>query len=240
VPDVAPLDRAIARYVSSRTDRVGVAAYDAKTGTTYILDGHGRFECGSTVKVQIMGAVLHRAQQEQRPLSGFEAGEMVPMIEQSDNDAATALWNSVGGTVGVGEFDREVGMDETTPDLHWGLTTTTAWDDVRLLRDFAYPNEVLDRRGRMYGLHLMEEVEDDQRWGVSAGPGDDATVAIKNGWLPLPDELAWRIDSMGWIKGDGRDYVIAVLTDHNPSMGYGIETVETVSRMVWSELAPST
>ena len=238
-PDVAPLSRDVARYVASRSDQVGVAVYDARSGTTFVLDARGGFECGSIVKVQIMGTVLQRAQQEHRNRSSFEASNMVPMIEESDNDAATNLWNEVGGTVGVEGFDHDAGMQETTTDLHWGLTLTTAWDNVRLVRTFAYPNAVLTTASRRYGLNLMEHVADDERWGVSAGPGVEDTVALKNGWLPLPDDRAWRINSIGWVHGDGRNYVIAVLTDHNPSMSYGVDTVETVSRMVWNELGPA-
>ena len=98
----------------------------------------------------------------------------------------------------------------------WGLTKTTALDEVRLVKRFAYPDSLLADAGRRYGLDLMEHVENDQYWGVSAGVAQGTTVALKNGWLPLAG-AGWQVNSIGWISGHGRDYVLAVLSDRNPS-----------------------
>jgi beta-lactamase class A len=233
-PDTSPLGQAFTRYVGSRSDRVGVAVYDAHTGTTWTLNPAGEFQTASVVKVQIMGAILHRAQVEGRGLTTFERQNIVPMIEVSDNNAATNLWNSVGGASGVAAFDHLAGMTATTPNSSWGLTTTTAPDNVRLVRDYAFPSSALADRWRAFGVNLMEHVVDWQRWGVSAGATPGTTVALKNGWLPLSDSAQWRINSIGWISGNGRDYVIAVLTDHNPSMQYGIDTIEAISHKAWN------
>ena len=65
------------------------------------------------------------------------------MIQRSDNHAATTLWNLLGGANSVEAFDRLVPMPATTPHPAWGLTTTTAADNVRLLCDFAFPNATL-------------------------------------------------------------------------------------------------
>jgi hypothetical protein len=233
-PDTAPLGASFTNYVASRSDRVGIAVYDTHTGTTWTLNPSGRFQTASIVKVQIMGAVLRRAQVEHRGLTSFEQQNIVPMIEQSDNNAATNLWNSVGGASGVAAFDHLAGMTATTPNASWGLTTTTPTDNVRLVRDYAFPSSVLDAHWRSYGLNLMEHVVDWQRWGVSAGAEPGTTVALKNGWLRLGDSAQWRINSIGWVTGHGRDYVIAVLTDHNASMQYGVDTIESVSRKAWN------
>jgi List-Bact-rpt repeat protein/beta-lactamase family protein len=233
-PDTAPLGSAFTNYVASRSDRVGVAIYDTHTGTTWTLNPDGRFQTASIVKVQIMGTVLHRAQVQGRGLTPFEQQNLVPMIEQSDNNAATNLWNSVGGASGVAAFDRLAGLTNTTPNVAWGLTTTTAPDNVRLVRDYAFGSTALDPQWRAYGLNLMEHVVSWQRWGVSAGATPGTTVALKNGWLPLNDSAVWRINSIGWISGHGRNYVIAVLTDHNSSMQYGVDTIEAIARMAWN------
>ncbi|MGZ4590928.1 MAG: hypothetical protein ACXV2I_09095 [Actinomycetes bacterium] len=42
--------------------------------------------------------------------------------------------------------------------------------------------------------------------------------------------------SIGRVSGDGRDYVIAVLTDRNPTMDYGVRTIEGVSRAAFAQL----
>jgi hypothetical protein len=81
----------------------------------------------------------------------------------------------------------------------------------------------------------MEHVENDQDWGVSAGLAQGTTVALKNGWLPLAG-AGWQVNSIGWISGHGRDYVLAVLSAHNPSYAYGIDTIGAISRRIFSEL----
>ena len=37
--------------------------------------------------------------------------------------------------------------------------------------------------------------------------------------------------------GDGRDYLLAILSSDNPSEEYGIDTVDLVSSVIWSALA---
>ena len=238
VADTAALGAAFSRYLRSRTSRVGIAVYDATTHTTYGLNQAATFQTASIVKAQILGAVLQRAQAQRRPLTAVERANLAAMIQRSDNHAATTLWKGLGGASGVAAFDRLVPMPATTPHAAWGLTTTTAADNVRLLRTFAFPNATLTPRHRSYGLSLLEQVVRDQRWGVAAGVAPTAVVALKNGWLPLSDPAHWRINSVGWVKGERRNYAVAVLTDHNPSMQYGIDTIQQLSRMVWNVLVP--
>src|SRR5437879_11154694 len=109
---------------------------------------------------------------------------------------------------------------------------------VKLVRTLVQKNQLYVARRQRYALDLMEHVTDWQRWGVSAGPDEetDATIALKNGWLPVGDERQWIVNSIGWIDGPGRNYILAVLTDHNSSQGYGIDTIQSISRYVWSGL----
>jgi hypothetical protein len=46
------------------------------------------------------------------------------------------------------------------------------------------------------------------------------------------------VNSIGYVNGDGRDYLIAVLTSANTTEAQGIETVEGLSKLAWQELAP--
>ena len=57
---------------------------------------------------------------------------------------------------------------------------------------------------------------------------------MKNGWLP--DSSGWHVNSIGAFTGKGRNYLIAVLTDDNPSEQYGIDTIEAVARVVHRDL----
>ena len=83
----------------------------------------------------------------------------------------------------------------------------------------------------------MEKVESDQDWGVSAGVPAGTTIALKNGWLPL-GPADWQVNSIGWVAGNGRNYVLAVLTRGSPTEAYGIQTIQAVARAVFAQLGP--
>lgn len=72
--------------------------------------------------------------------------------------------------------------------------------------------------------------------GDPAGRPADVTWHVKNGWLPRPGRH-WRVHSIGGFDGHGEDYMIVVLTQDTPSMGYGIATIERVARTVHHSLA---
>ena len=232
-----PFNAALQSFVASRSGRVSVSAYDATTGATYSYNAGAQHMTASIVKVAILGTLLREAQDAHRSLTSTERSVATRMIEQSDNTAATTLWNQVGQGPGLKAFMNKVGMPSTTPgtDGLWGLTSTNAPDQVRLVRTVAYPNAVLNDSSRAYEESLMRAVTPSQKWGVSAGVAAGTTVALKNGWLPRTD--GWVTNSIGHIRGGSRDYVIAVLQSGDPTMSYGIATVEHVSGMVWVGLA---
>jgi beta-lactamase class A len=239
VPDAGspfPFAAQLQAYLATRSGHVSVSVFDATSGATYSFNPGTRYVTASIVKVAILGTVLRQAQDAHRALTSAEGSLATSMIEQSDNNAATALWNDAGQGPGVGSFMSKVPMPSTTPGSngYWGLTATNAPDQVRLVRTVAYPNEVLSNASRGYEESLMRAVTPSQKWGVSGGVPASATVALKNGWLPRSD--GWEINSIGHISSATRNYVIAVLTSGDPSMSYGITTVQNVSSMAWQHL----
>ncbi len=224
-------------YIKSRSSTVSVAVYDAENGQTYLYNPNLRFDTASIVKATIMANLLRQTEIHHTSLTPEERSLMPPMIEDSNNYDASQLWNLSGGAWGIDQFLRAAGMDQTTPgaDGFWGLTQTSALDQVDLVRDYAYPNQLLGNPQRNYGLYLMEHVVSWEDWGVSGGIPSGATVALKNGWLPIGAQ-GWEINSIGYINGVGRNYVVGVLTRNNPSEGYGIATIEGISHIIWNEL----
>ena len=240
-----PLTTAAVSYLSSRAGTVMAAVYDIKTGQTWTL-GHGRPQAeASIVKVDILEALL--AQHSASRLSAGDRALAAQMIEDSDNDAATSLWDSVGSASGIRTYNTAARLTHTTPSAcvscpgfpwpGWGLSTTLPTDQIILLQRLVEPNTLLTSAARRYALSLMENVAPAQRWGVSGGVPAQATVALKNGWLPLNDAgTDWQINSVGWISGSGRDYLMAVLTTGNPDEQYGIDTISQLATMVWANL----
>jgi hypothetical protein len=85
---------------------------------------------------------------------------------------------------------------------------------------------VLSAPSRSYALYLMAHVVASQRWGVPAGASRKVTVHVKNGWLPYPGAKDWNINSIGAFTSSSINYQIAMLTNGNPSMAYGITTIQ--------------
>lgn len=228
---------AFLNFVHSRSSTVSVAVYDAQNGQTYLYNPGLRFDTASIVKATIMADLLHQAEVSGRPLTAEEQALMVPMIEQSNNNDASALWNFAGRSAGINRFLQLAGMNQTTPGRYgyWGLTQTSALDQVKLVRDYAYSNPLIANPGRNYALYLMEHVVSWEDWGVSGGVPRTATIALKNGWLPIGSG-GWEINSIGYINGSGRNYVVAVLSRNNPSESYGITTIQGISGILWREL----
>jgi hypothetical protein len=231
-----PFEAEVRSYLATRSGQASVAVFDARTGTTYSYAAGSRFVTASVVKASVLATLLQQAEHSRRSLTTTERTLAAQMIRHSDNAAATTLWNQVGKGPGVRAFLRQAGMASTTPGPggYWGLTATTAPDQVRLVRALAYPTTVLGNASRDYEETLMRTVTPSQRWGVTGGVPSAATVALKNGWLPRSN--GWVINSVGHVRGADRDYAIAVLTSGSPSMGYGIATVEHLSALVWTRL----
>jgi Beta-lactamase enzyme family len=240
-----PLGAAAAAYVSSRAGVVLAAVYDLHTGQTWDLGQGQPQDEASVVKLDVLETLLAERGRSGTGLSASDQTLAEEMIEDSDNDAATSLWYEVGGASGIRSFNSAAELADTTPSPcvtcagfpwpGWGLTTTVPGDQLTLLRALVEPNRLLTDAERSYALSLMENVTPDQRWGVSGGVPAQATVALKNGWLPLNSaDSDWQINSVGWISGSGRDYLMAVLTTGNSTEQYGIDTIDQLSAMVWN------
>lgn len=229
---------ALRAYLSKRTGSITVAVYDADNGQTELYRPGIAEQTASIVKVDILATLLWQEQGRHSPLDEDDLQLATGMIEDSNNDDASSLWDEVGGGSGVSRFDRVAGLTETAPNTegYWGETTTTALDQIRLLEHLAFANPLLDSASRSYELGLMEHVVGYEDWGVSTGP-TAATVALKNGWLPLAID-DWQINSVGYVDGNGRDYLIAVLTTGDPTESYGIGTIDAISSSIWGELTP--
>jgi beta-lactamase class A len=239
-----PLGPSVQAYLAGRSGTVRVAVYDLATGQEWTLGSGAPQREASIVKVDILEALL-----SQRPggLTVNDKSLAQQMIEDSDNTAATSLWDTVGAASGIGSYNSQAGLTETTPSPcvtctgfpwpGWGLTTTTPADQITLLRRLVEPGGPLTSTQRTYALSLMENVTAGQAWGVSSGVPAGVTVALKNGWLPLDNaQTDWQINSIGWVSGGGKNYLLAMMSTGNPGEQYGINTLDSVGSMVWNAM----
>ena len=232
----ARLARDIRAAGRGRVSIVSVRVDDAGRRLGCWFHGARHFDSASVVKVTILGALLRKALDRHRYLTSTEAAEAYAMITVSDNNAASALWAELGHRY-LQHFLNLAKMKETVlgPGGYWGLTQITAHDEVLLLRLLLRKNRVLDTASRRYALSLMAQVIPSERWGVPAGAPTRLTVHVKNGWLPRATH-GWRIHSIGCFTGRGGGYSIVVLTENNPTMAYGVRTIEAIARVIHRDL----
>jgi hypothetical protein len=226
------LHEAIADYVKARHGTVSAAVYDNNAKQLMVFRPKVRGRTASIVKADILETLLHRTGGH---LSDDQRETATAMIENSDNDAATKLWDEDGGAPGVKAYNDDLGLSQTTPNVDWGDTETSAADQVTLVRElFNRKSTLLTKSSRSYQRMLMRHVEADQRWGIGAGVPTSASFGNKNGWLPVDeDHDLWAVNSIGWVRGNGKGYEIAVITQHNATEGYGITTINHISGITW-------
>ncbi|RNL73933.1 serine hydrolase [Streptomyces sp. I6] len=159
------LNRDIARAVQGRKSTLSFTVWDSGTGLRCPSRPDAHYDSASTVKVTIMTATLLRAQQEGRPLTPWERYNLRLMITESDNTAATNLYDSLGMPF-LQYTLRRCGMLDTflNPGGQWGLTQVTAHDEMKQLDVYTVNDTVLSPKNQTYGLRLMNEVVPAQRW----------------------------------------------------------------------------
>ncbi|MEU0149339.1 serine hydrolase [Streptomyces sp. NPDC006288] len=205
---------------------VSVAVLDTTNGAGASY-GDGAYDTASIVKVDILAALLLRAQGEGRMLNGAEQARAEAMITRSDNASATELLRAVGGEDALDAANERLGLTGTKAAHAWGLTRTTAADQVRLLRAVFGTASELSAASRAFLTELMGQVEADQRWGVSAaGTG----CALKNGWMPRTTTGLWDVNSIGRVESGGHTLLMAVLSRGHTTKEAGIALVESVAR----------
>jgi beta-lactamase class A len=172
-------------------------------------------------------------------LTGGQEDDVEAMIEHSDNAAADRLFRVVGRDAGLGRYNAVLGLHETVLNTQglWGLSTTSAADQLLLLRALVSSGSPLTAASRRYALNLLGQVEADQRWGVSAAGDPGSTTLNKNGWLGVDaDRGRWAINSAGVVRVGGHQVLMAVLSQHQPDFSTGVGRVERAARMLAATL----
>ncbi|GIF50975.1 beta-lactamase class A [Asanoa ferruginea] len=222
----------VAAYVAD-VGNLSVAVRDRTSGVALTV-GTGRFQTASIVKVDILAALLLYAQQRILTITDADRSAAKKMITASDNVAATALYRRIGGKAGLTAANKVFGMTETLPQAGWGVTTTTAADQIRLLTSLTDEQGPLDDDSRTYLFDLMSQVEADQAWGVSAAGLPTTRVYLKNGWDTYNAD--WQVNTIGRLVEPGHDWLVAVLSNHDKTQADGVKKVEAVARYAVDEL----
>lgn len=221
-------------YLASLNAQVGVAVYDTTNQRYYTYNGDSQFIMASSMKVLIMLTFFDMIEQQAREATDNEMSMLTTMIENSNNDSASELYyHSIGGSSGVVNFLQKIGVSGLVPSSDvdgWGYTLITPQAMVDVLGKLQMGKILLERH-RTVALQLMQNVEDDQRFGVGTSAPAGATVALKDGWVIGPDNL-WAVNSSGIVTVKQGSYVIAVYTGGQPSMDSAQAILEQTCRLV--------
>ncbi|HVW35641.1 MAG TPA: serine hydrolase, partial [Acidimicrobiia bacterium] len=235
--EVTPTDRLeeAARYAAGREGTAGFALVDTVNGKV-----HGNaasavaMRTASIVKVIIGMRLFALAQEQHRNLTPAEQSDLSAMIRASDNDAATRLWDELGGPAVIAWIRQVTGVRATAPPANpeeWGFSTTTAHDMAVILSALTHAKGITAAH-RDALLREMRQVIPAQRWGV-ADAVHRSNPAVKNGWYPDTDAPVWRVLCTGIVDDGPRPnrWVIVIATRYPNTLGqgYGEETCTGVA-----------
>lgn len=227
----------VLKIVSAGSDKFGVFLTDLRSGGTYSFNGDYASQNASMVKVMTALMALRKAG---GLLTGENAGVATKMITQSDNASAETLWAYGGGADAYQKLAEELEMTHTHRQEgrnDWSWTWTTPSDQVLLLKYITEGGTAaFTAEQGAYVYDLMGKVTDDQTWGVGAPKSAMVAVHLKNGWVQFKStDNLWAVNSMGTVKGDDRDYRMAVMT-RVPDFATGRALTSEVGRQVFSIL----
>lgn len=230
--EAAELDAALHEYADQTGADISAAVYETATGKAWYYNPSGSYLEASLVKVPILLTLLRQATAENRELTLEEEYLAVMMIEYSDNEATTSLYQAVGGAPELARTYELLGVTETQASEIWGANPTGVEDQLKIARAVLDGVDWINGDLQAYAVELMENVDAGQRWGIGAGLSDGgAEVALKNGWLQ-DDDLAWDVGSVGFVRSSGAEYAVVVLTSGTSTMEDGVSVVEDVASVI--------
>jgi hypothetical protein len=215
--------------VSSHLSQLSVGVIDTATGAKALYHGSEHYHTASIAKADILAAMLYLDQRAPTSATARDSGLAAEMIDQSSDAAATRLWTAIGGGPGMAVANKALKLRQTIPGpaASWGLTRTTVADQLQLLTDLTAGTSALGADGRNDALGLLSDGMAAQQWGVSAAASPGTAFAVTDGWLR--DPRLWLVGSIGVIRHDGHELLIAVLSKGNPTEADGIRAVRAAA-----------
>lgn len=207
------------------------------TNSFAVVDSEGRISgvnlnqqhiTGSLVKAMLLVAYLRRlGSRGQKSVDSYSNSFLQPMIEVSDNNAATQCWNIVGNA-GLYAVAHAAGMTHFSVASNvswggsWGAALLTAHDQAKFFfeMDSLIPHQFVN-----YANYLLSHITSYETWGIpTAARPLGYQVWFKAGWRPSPN--IYLVNQAARLEKGHERFAIAILTDGDPDMSYGISTIE--------------
>ncbi|GAC1400809.1 MAG: hypothetical protein NVSMB49_13810 [Ktedonobacteraceae bacterium] len=219
-------------YLNDIGPNASAVLYDVTHQIYYTYNSSTQFIVASSMKVPIMFTFLDMVEQQGRDPDDNEMVLLTTMIENSNNDSASALFSAIGGADGVTSYMQKIGVTGLSPDNDsWGYSVITPQAMVDMLT-LLYQGKILNAAHRSLAFDLMENIEPDQQVGVGDTAPNGAVVAMKDGWVTGPDGQ-WAMNSSGIVTVGNETYILAVYTQEQPSLEDG----QAITRHVCGSIA---
>ncbi|MFV0450904.1 MAG: serine hydrolase [Propioniciclava sp.] len=223
----------------SNTDQLGLSIHDRTSGGTFEFRGDYDSQSASIAKVMIVLLALRQARTEGPELTFDQYGLASRAVIESDNDAADALWELVGGKASYDELAGALELGHTHSDDRsefWSWTHTTPVDQQTLVDRLLDGSPALNTEDRLYLLDLMSRTNAEQTWGVGHDRGGEVTVQMKNGWVQFQSlDNLWAVNSIGHVVGKDRDYTAAIMC-RMPTFDEGRSLVDAIGAQIFQIL----
>jgi hypothetical protein len=215
------------RYARSRAGLVSFAVVDSR-GRSHGLAAGRRYVSASVVKVMLLAAELDQFRAEGRRLDPGTRGLLSEMITYSDNAAADAIYQRVGDA-GLFTVARRAHLRDFTVSGYWANAQISARDMASLMDGL---DQVLIGPDADFGAGLLTAIVPYQRWGIPAVAPKGWRVRFKGGWRGT--DRGQLVHQVARLERGRREAAVAVLTDGEPTMAYGIETVRGIAQRLFS------
>ncbi len=213
-----------ASYLAGRAGRTAFAVVDSE-GRMSGVHEHWTFVSASVVKAMLLVAYLRRLDAHgQHQVDSYSNSFLYPMINVSDNSAATQTWSIVGDS-GLYSVAHAAGMTDFSIVGIWANAQISAADQAKFFfeMDSLIPHEFVG-----YARSLLSGIAGYESWGIPAVARPRGyEVFFKGGWRGT--NLGQLVHQVGRLEGHRLTFSIAVMTDGDPSMGYGIDTIQGVT-----------
>ncbi len=222
-PSVVPTSSRVAAAVEWVKARHGVVAF-AVVDSSGRLSGYRvntRFVTASVVKAMLLTGYLRT----HSSLSASARSTLTRMIHVSDNNAATAIYRIVGDA-GLRKVAKAAGMTHFSVAYSWGRAQLTPADQARF---FSRMDSLLPAKYRTFARYQLSHITAAQSWGIPATARPKGwTVFFKGGWRGTA--RGQLVHQVARLEKDGTRFSVAIMTDGDPSMGYGVATIAGVTQ----------
>jgi hypothetical protein len=177
----------------------------------------------SVIKAMFMVAYLDLPSVRSRPLNGYDFSLLIPMITQSDNNAASQVRNIVGdGRLYALAAQAHMTEFWVDPGPIWGNSLITARDQTKF---FLYLDNFVAPLHRWYALHLLASITPSQRWGIGEAAPKGWKLYFKGGWGSGTGLVDHQVTLL--VRGCAR-VAVAVMTLDDGTHEYGKETLRGI------------